>query len=480
MSTMKMKRLLSIIVIFTFLVIPLVSNISTSHGASNDEVEHSEEIDTLHSIGEAEEYEFFSDEPYEAEVNCNINSEGVGLVGFEGKYELVDDNLVSVIVLFYHQPAAVQVLEAQTEGYLLEKNMAEQRVEDSHTLFRQEISNLFHTEVISTRETPPYEILWEYRIGLNGVNIVLPSNKVHELASLNSVGVVYPDFRMRAEKPIIHDDCEEDYNYIDIFSEESNPYESVSPLRSFWVNEGPWGMRPGRTAMRANEVHALGYRGEGVLVAVLDSGIDYHHPAFEGAFLTLEEMQARGANISYEDTIDGVFYGRNFFPDERAGNDPMEEIWFLNFLEFHGTHVSGTIVGRENPRMKTPILGVAPEANLVVYRVFGTITDELIDELGMEFFITMSHLLAAFEQTVHGQVDVVNMSIGLAYVDENGQIIVSNEATQIVSIAINNIMLHNPYMVFVSAAGNFGHPYRVSSPATAAEVYLLQTQIFGQ
>ncbi|MCL2379839.1 MAG: hypothetical protein FWC81_03545, partial [Coriobacteriia bacterium] len=105
-----------------------------------------------------------------------------GLVGFTGEYALSDDDsLASVIVLFETEPAAVQIYEAEVEGRSLLESTAERAVEDEHTLFEQELTQLFSDsslEVESNRSSEsasePYEILWKYRIALNGVNMLLP------------------------------------------------------------------------------------------------------------------------------------------------------------------------------------------------------------------------------------------------------------------------------------------------------------------
>ncbi|MCL2829048.1 MAG: hypothetical protein FWD99_09995, partial [Oscillospiraceae bacterium] len=96
-----------------------------------------------------------------------------GLVGFEGAYALArDDSPVSVIVFFDDDVAAVQVLQAQMEGYVLTERAADQIVEDSHVLFRQELYTLFglpsedHRAFAAGVVEAPFQIRWEYRYAL--------------------------------------------------------------------------------------------------------------------------------------------------------------------------------------------------------------------------------------------------------------------------------------------------------------------------
>lgn len=103
--------------------------------------------------------------------------------------------------------------------------------------------------------------------------------------------------------------------------------------------------------------------GKGVKVGVIDTGIDYKHPAFavpgakEGCF-------GKGCRVQY---------GYNFVGDDirnpTPNNDPMD-------CKGHGTHVAGIIGAnamniKSGPKPPQPFIGVAPEAILGAYRVFG-------------------------------------------------------------------------------------------------------------
>ncbi len=115
----------------------------------------------------------------------------------------------------------------------------------------------------------------------------------------------------------------------------------------------------------ADLAHANGYKGTGVKIAVVDSGIDYSH----------EELTA-----NYHGGYDFVF--NDYDPDDENG---------------HGTHVSGIIAAAENG---TGIIGVSPEVELYAVRV--------LDGAG---FGLLEWIIDGIEWAVNNGMDIINLSL---------------------------------------------------------------------
>ncbi|KAJ1983938.1 hypothetical protein H4R33_004563 [Dimargaris cristalligena] len=102
-------------------------------------------------------------------------------------------------------------------------------------------------------------------------------------------------------------------------------------------------------------VSQYGLTGAGVKIGIIDSGIDYTHPAFGNCFNTTD------CPIRYGyDLVGDAFTGTNT-PQPKP--DPMDT------CNGHGTHVAGIIAGNDGQ-----FQGVVPQATLGIYRVMGCST----------------------------------------------------------------------------------------------------------
>lgn len=163
-------------------------------------------------------------------------------------------------------------------------------------------------------------------------------------------------------------------------------------------------------------------KGDGITIAILDTGIDYRHTALGGCI---------GANCK-------VIGGYDFAYDD---NDPMDS-------HGHGTHVAAIASGNDSD-----IQGVAPNAKLYAYKV--------LDDYGDGFD---SNIIAAIDRALDPDqnpatddaVDIINLSLG-------GH----GSPDDPLSQAVNEAVARG--VVVVVAAGNDFYEQTINSPGTAED-----------
>ncbi|MPV37531.1 S8 family serine peptidase [Georgenia subflava] len=142
----------------------------------------------------------------------------------------------------------------------------------------------------------------------------------------------------------------------------------------------------------------LGFTGAGVKVGVIDSGIDYNHVDLGGGG-TDDDGEFPTARVGYGYDFVGDDYDAGATgPAATPQPDPLPDD-----CGGHGTHVAGIVGAAGNPA-ENGVVGVAPEATLGAYRVFGC--DGSSDT---------EVILAAMEMAADDGMDVVNMSLGAAF-----------------------------------------------------------------
>jgi subtilisin family serine protease len=131
-----------------------------------------------------------------------------------------------------------------------------------------------------------------------------------------------------------------------------------------------------------DKLHAEGFTGEGIFIGIVDTGVDYMHPALGGGFGPGHKI------VAGYDLVGDAYTGFNTpIPD----SDPID-------CAGHGTHVSGIIGANPNPFNFT---GVAPNATLGMWKVFGC-----NGQAGNDV------LIAAFNMAYEAGVDLISASIG--------------------------------------------------------------------
>ncbi len=100
---------------------------------------------------------------------------------------------------------------------------------------------------------------------------------------------------------------------------------------------------PGVNIVNAPAVWDMGYTGAGVLVAIIDTGINYNHPDL--------------SDHLWDGGVDYPYHGYDFYNND---NNPIDD-------HGHGSHCSGTTLGDGTMGSQT---GVAPDATLMGLKVF--------------------------------------------------------------------------------------------------------------
>jgi subtilisin family serine protease len=110
--------------------------------------------------------------------------------------------------------------------------------------------------------------------------------------------------------------------------------------------------------VKAPEVWSQGFTGQGIVVAVVDTGVDYTHPDLDANIWTnLGEVAGDGIDNDRNGFIDDI-RGWDFVSND---NNPMDD-------DSHGTHVAGTIAAENNGIGNT---GVAYNAQIMPIKVLG-------------------------------------------------------------------------------------------------------------
>lgn len=179
------------------------------------------------------------------------------------------------------------------------------------------------------------------------------------------------------------------------------------------------------------------YRGEGAVVAVIDSGIDPNHKDFQltddstGEITSAEVSQ----HVEAGDVSEGKYFsakipfGYNYMDDNQEVKD------IAPGASMHGQHVSGT-VGANGDEMNGGIQGVAPEAQILAMKVFGN--DQNFGSTFGDVYVK------AIDDSIKLGADVINMSLGATagFVDnaspEQQAVARAKENGLIVSISAGN------------------------------------------
>ena len=214
----------------------------------------------------------------------------------------------------------------------------------------------------------------------------------------------------------------------------------------------------------------LDYAGQDMVIAVIDTGIDYTHSSLGGSgdpddYATndpdlVEPSSFPTAKVIAGYDFAGTEYDAGCTSDQEAAGlctstplpdpDPLDE-------NSHGTHVASIAAGVSSGKVSP---GVAPEAKLMALKVFGESGSTNLTMDALEW--------AADNYQDHGTPHVINMSLGSPFGTGSGpDITAANNAADL-------------GMVVVASAGNSGNvSYITGSPGTGTKVISVASSTTG-
>ena len=213
------------------------------------------------------------------------------------------------------------------------------------------------------------------------------------------------------------DDVEVRYEYTTVFNGLSveadyadlETIQDLPGVKDAYVSQVYQLIEPVNETKLADSVPAIGgdisqetgYTGKGMVVAILDTGLDTSHEAFQNAVnapkftkqdiadkLASDSLRVGNVNVKSIYQSDKIPFAYDYY-----GNDTN-----VSGGNSHGTHVAG-IVGAN----KGQVTGVAPDAQLMIMKIFGDDGSGAYD----------SDIIAALEDAVVLGADAVNMSLGM-------------------------------------------------------------------
>jgi serine protease AprX len=248
-------------------------------------------------------------------------------------------------------------------------------------------------------------------------------SSVHSLWSANAM------YFLATKSVIANLSTRNDIEYIGPITRSSLIPEVETPRAATTLRE----ITPNITQVNADQVWALGYTGAGVVVAVVDSGVNYHHL----------------------DLADHLWDGGEEFPHHgydivNGDNDPMDD-------KGHGTHVAGIVCGDGTSGSQT---GIAPDATLMCVKTTAA-----------DGFGGAVNIAGGMEWAVEHGCDLINLSQGMAGAEIADKEIFRRTCTAILDAGI----------VALVCAGNEGNaflqmvypiPNNVRVPASCPPPYL--------
>ncbi|MGH7486851.1 MAG: S8 family serine peptidase, partial [bacterium] len=286
----------------------------------------------------------------------------------------------AVCVVFYVLPSFAQYAPNRYAVFLADPPLAqrfqarEQLRSPAAAAYRQSLAAR-HTEVVRELQSRNIEVVGQTSTLLNAIFVVVPASRVAELESISGVAGVRP---MRRGK------------------------RQLNRATQLLNAPAAWNLLGG-------EANA----GQGMKIAILDTGIDQTHPAFQDSlpmpagFPICTSGHKEDCAYTSNKVIVARSYVRQIAAGTNASNraaDSKPDDYSPRDRDGHGTAVASCAAADENTGTVT-FTGMAPKAYLGNYKIYGS--DGVNDYPPEDVWIQ------AIEDALNDGMDVANLSSGL-------------------------------------------------------------------
>lgn len=181
--------------------------------------------------------------------------------------------------------------------------------------------------------------------------------------------------------------------------------QSVIPSRDFEIKLDRVADVTGLNAAKLRQ-SGLAATGEGVKIAIIDSGLDFLHPAFQDDSLPELTGYPKGRPEDLVLASRKIVAIRSYMQLQNSGDPASSTPDDNSPVDFsgHGTAVAMVAAGKRVDSPAGPLEGIAPRAYLGIYKVTGT--------PGIKSSASSQALIAAIDDAVVDGMDVLNLSIG--------------------------------------------------------------------